>query len=189
MWGEKPWSHPTDQWILSSSAWQVFFAPHWKGSSPRELCLSGMKFKASPATQHNRWWWVMQNRVSAYGHKVNNISKAFPLMTVVVILLPSSALLFPIALSAVLDALRTHVTWRRNLHVTALCTLRGKSTILPGSSQVYREETAEGHFHTKSICFCLMLGCFWSTCRSVTPLLGWCFPYWDVTVVATFEPS
>lgn len=109
-------------------------------------------------------------------------------MTVVVIWLPSPSLLFPITLSAVLETLATHVTWRRNLHVTALCTLRGKSTLL----QVYREETAEGHFHTKSICFCLPLGCFWSTCRSLTPLLGWCFPYWDVTFVAfvvTFKPS
>lgn len=116
-------------------------------------------------------------------------SKACPLMTVVVILLLYSALLFPITLSAVLEALRTHVTWTRNLHVTALCTLRGKSIILPGSSQVNREETAEEHFLTKSICFCLLLSCFWSTCRSVTLLLGSCFPYWDVTLVATFEPS
>lgn len=65
-----------------------------KGCSPRELRFPGMKFKASPAIQHNTRWWVMQNHVPACGHKVNNISKAFPLMTVVVIwlhLLPSSS--------------------------------------------------------------------------------------------------
>lgn len=141
--------------------------PPCKSPSPRKLCLPGTNFKASTALQHNRWWLAMQNHVSACGHRIKNIIKAFPLMSVVVIWFPSCALFFPITLSAALEALKTHVMWRRNLHVTALCTLRGKSTIFPGSSQVYREETAERHFHTKSVCFCLPFGCFWSTCRSV----------------------
>lgn len=83
----------------------------------------------------------------------------------------------PPAASAIL---RTPSTWRRNPHMTACHTLRGESAVLPGSSQVYREETVEGDFHNKSDCFCLLFYCFWSTFRSFTSL---CIPYRDVTLV------
>lgn len=184
MWGEKPWSFPTGQWIcegvlleytasrIVATSLVIFFriagilcSPR-KSPPPRELHLLGTNFKAFTALQHNRWQLAMQNCVSACDHRVN-IIKAFSPMTVVVIWLPSSALLFPATLSAALEALKTHVTWRINLHVTALCILRGKSIIFPGSLWVYREETAERHFHTKSICFGLLFGCFWSTCKPV----------------------
>ena len=86
-------------------------------------------------------------------------------MTAVVICLPFFALLSPITLPAALAAMRTHATWRRNSHMMVLHTLRGKSAVLPGSTQVYRWEAAEGDVAIKSICFCLLLCYFWSISR------------------------
>lgn len=86
-------------------------------------------------------------------------------MTAVVICLPFFALLSPITLPEALAAMRTHAIWRRNSHMTVLCTLRGKSAVLPRSTQVYRREVAEGDVAIKSICFCLLLCYFWSISR------------------------